>query len=146
MKSHRTGRWTQLKAAQCIQQRSILRVLPCGRILLLMPTQPGVQAPVPNPSAVRRRQSGGGDERERRWTDDYVNASVKAEEIRWDNAGEVRKREIEEEKQAEATKRADVQRKLAFLESAEEKLAQFDTMAADVAKAKSLMLELQARA
>ena len=55
------------------------------------------------------------------------------------------RRQIEEEKQAEATKRADVQRKLAFLEAAEEKLAQFDTMAANVEKAKSLMLELQSQ-
>ena len=55
------------------------------------------------------------------------------------------RKQIEEEKQAEATKRADIQRKMAFLEAAEEKLAQFDTMAANVEKAKSLMLELQSQ-
>ena len=53
------------------------------------------------------------------------------------------RKQIEEEKQAEVTKRADMQRKMAFFEAAEEKLAQFDTMAANVEKAKSLMLELQ---
>ena len=34
---------------------------------------------------------------------------------------------------------------MAFFEAAEEKLAEFDTMAANVEKAKSLMLELQSQ-
>ena len=53
------------------------------------------------------------------------------------------RKQIQEQKEAEVTKRADIQAKMAFFEAAEEKLAEFDTMAANVEKAKSLMLELQ---
>ena len=53
------------------------------------------------------------------------------------------RKEIQEQKEAAAAKEADIQAKMNFLQAAEAKLAQFDAMAADLEKAKTLMLELQ---
>ena len=53
------------------------------------------------------------------------------------------RREIQAEKEAAAAKEADMQAKMNFFQAAEAKLAQFDAMAADLEKAKTLMLELQ---
>ena len=53
------------------------------------------------------------------------------------------RREIQAEKEAAAAKEADMQAKMNFFQAAEAKLAQFDAMAADLEKAKALMLELQ---
>ena len=53
------------------------------------------------------------------------------------------RKEIQQQKEADAAKEADMQAKMNFFQAAEAKLAQFDAMAADLEKAKTLMLELQ---
>ena len=53
------------------------------------------------------------------------------------------RKEIKEQKEAAANREADIQAKLAFIQQAEGKLAEFDSMAANVEKAKAMMFELE---
>ena len=55
------------------------------------------------------------------------------------------KKQIEDEKEAEAAKAADMQAKLALFAQAEAKLADYDNMQASLAQAKAMMLELQSQ-
>ena len=55
------------------------------------------------------------------------------------------RKEIQEQKEADAAKEADHQAKTALLAQAEAKLQDYDNMQANLEKAKAMMLELQAQ-